>query len=143
MRVCLLVCIAFLAFGSEAAGGEGSAAATVYLNCWHRVGPPTYSAYYMAAAHPRVCTFWGVPSDLANLYSLRHLRWAHWGAATTRLTGQVRNTHPGMGGAPWSPISATLSRVRRGCRGVEFYTRMAFAATGVLALRLSAACRPA
>jgi hypothetical protein len=129
--------------GSETAVGKTPPARTVYLNCWHQVGPPTYSAYYEALEHPRACVIWGLPSDLADLYGLRGLRWTHWGSATTRLTGQVRNTHPGMGGAPWSPISATLSRVRRGCRGVAFYTRITFPESDVLAVRLSAACRPA
>src|SRR6185437_10761919 len=56
---------------------------TVYVNCWHQAPGPTFSAYFVARAHPRACTIWGSPEDLANENVLRHLQGRSWGRATT------------------------------------------------------------
>lgn len=51
----------------------------------------------------------GAREDLANENALRDLHWLSWGRSRTTLTGQVRNTQPGMA-APSGAMS------RRGCR---------------------------
>lgn len=114
----------------------------VYVNCWHQAPGPTLSGYFVARAHAGRCTLWGSPEDLADLYVLRHLRWRDWGRAVALLQGQVRNTHPEMGGPLWSPMTARLSRIRRGCDGYGFYTRMTFPGRSAATVRLSDACEP-
>lgn len=142
MRAAITAAV-LMAIGTAAPVGDAAPIPLVYVNCRHQVGAPTYSSYYTARAHPRTCVIWGVPSDLANLYTLRHLRWLGWGHATTPFTGEVRNTHPGMGGPLWSKISGRLSVIRRGCDGVRFYSRMTFPGSAASPVRLSDACRPA
>lgn len=117
-----------------------NAGGTVYVNCWHQAPGPTFSGYFVARAYPRTCTIWGSPEDLANENVLRHLQWRSWGGATTTLTGQMRNTHPGMGGPLWTAVTARLSRIRRGCDGDLFYTRMTFPHSDAAPERLSDAC---
>ncbi len=60
----------------------------MYVNCWHQAPGPAFSGYFVARAHPRTCTIWGSPEDLANENVLRLLRWRSWGRATTTLQGQ-------------------------------------------------------
>lgn len=117
-------------------------ASPVYVNCWHQAPGPTFSGYFVARAHPGRCTLWGSPEDLADLYVLRRLRWRNWGRARVLLQGQVRNTQPGMGGPLWGPMTARLSRIRYGCDGYRFYTRMTFPDRSVATVRLSDACEP-
>ena len=114
----------------------------VYVNCWHQAPGPTFSGYFVARLHPGRCTLWGSPEDLADLYVLRELRWRRWGRALVPFRGEVRNTHPGMGGPRWSSTTARLSRIRRGCDGDRFYTRMTFPERSVAPVRLSDACEP-
>jgi hypothetical protein len=64
------------------------------------------------------------------------------GHSATTFTGQVRNTHPGMGDPLWATVSGRLSGIRRGCEGILFYTRMTFPGSDVSPVRLSSACRP-
>jgi hypothetical protein len=95
-----------------AAGAEpvpGDPGGMVFVNCWHQARGPTFSGYFVARARPHNCIIWGSPEDLANENALRDLRWLSWGRTTTTLTGQVRNTQPGMGAR-----SGAMSR--RGCR---------------------------
>ena len=141
MRATFLFCLVLLA-GMSAFISRAAASTSVYVNCWHSVGAPTFLAFYTARAQPHACVIWGVPTDLADLYALRRLRWVGWGTATTTFTGQVRNTHPGMGGPLWSSISGRLSGIRRGCKGTFFYTRMTFPGSDAAPVRLSSACRP-
>lgn len=122
---------------------HGNAGATVYVNCWHQAPGPTFSGYFVARAHPGACTIWGSPEDLANENVLRHLQWRSWGQPRTTLTGQVRNTHPGMGGPLWTAVTARLSRIRRGCDGDHFYTRITFSHSSAAPERLSDSCEPA
>lgn len=115
---------------------------TVYVNCWHRASGPTFSDYLVARAHPRTCTIWGSPEDLANENALRRLRWLSWGQTTTTLRGQVRNSQPGMGGPLWGSVTARLSRIRRGCDGDRFYTRITFPDSKAAPELLSDSCDP-
>jgi hypothetical protein len=146
MRSTLVLATIVIA-ASVAASAFGDAIAPriqgqVYVNCWHRAPGPTFSGYFVATAHPRTCTIWGSPEDLAHQNVLRRLRWHRWGQAATSMAGQVRNTHPGMGGPFWTAVTARLSRVRRGCDDYLFYTRIAFPGSDASAERLSASCEP-
>lgn len=105
---------------------HSDAGGTVYVNCWHQAPAPTFSGYFVVRAHPRTCTISGSPVVLANENILRHLQWRSWGCAAATLTGQVRNTQPGMGGPLWTAVVARLSRIRRGCDGARYYTRITF-----------------
>lgn len=142
MRTGLLFCVVLVA-GMSAPVSQATAPRSVYVNCWHTGGAPTHSTFYTARAQPRSCVIWGMPTDLANLYTLRHLRWVDWGTVATTFTGQVRNTHPGMGGPLWSTVSGRLSGIHRGCEGISFYSRMTFPGSDIAPVRLSSACRPA
>ena len=125
---------------ADPAGSEENG--TVYVNCWHGAPGPTFSGYFVARTHPRTCTIWGSPEDLANENVLRRLRWRSWGRTTTTFQGQVRNTQPGMGGSLWGGVTARLSRIRRGCDGDRFYTRVTFPDSEAAAERLSDSCEP-
>ena len=126
---------------SAPALGE-AATAPVYVNYWHQAPGPTFSGYFVARAHPRTCTIWGTPEDLANENVLRNLRWRSWGRATAMLTGQIRNTHPGMGGPLWTSVTARLSRIRSGCDGDRFYTWLTFPHSQAAPEHLSLSCEP-
>ena len=128
------------AVGAEPAFGDPGG--MVYVNCWHQAPGPTFSGYFVARARPHNCTIWGSPEDLANENALRDLRWLSWGQTKTTLTGQVRNTQPGMGGPLWGDVMARLSRIRRGCDGDRFYTRITFPHSNAAPETLSDSCEP-
>jgi hypothetical protein len=128
------------AAGAEPAPGDPGG--MVYVNCWHQAPGPTFSGYFVARARPHNCIIWGSPEDLANENALRDLRWLSWGRTRTTLTGQVRNTQPGMGGPLWGDVTARLSRIRRGCDGDRFYTPITFPRSKAAPEMLSDSCEP-
>lgn len=101
-----------------------SSARHVFINCY-----PTASSVpnpaLLPRQHPRSCDIQGEPEDQANLLALRAARWSHWGSASTGATGRALDNHPGMGGPASVPVGVRLYRIRRGCRGHMYYTRVA------------------
>ena len=114
----------------------------VFVNCQHTLAGASFRSVFTARQHPTSCNIWGEPEDLANLFELRQAHWSGWGQRTARVSGRVLNTHPGMGGPASSPVNARLYRIRRGCLGLLFYTRVSFPRSNAATLILSAACKP-
>jgi hypothetical protein len=111
-----------------AAGGAANPRAPVFVNCGPPVGSPTLSV--VPRQHPRSCTIWGEPPDLANVVLLRRARWLGWGTASALATGRLLNTHPGMGGPSSYPVRVLLFRIRLGCDGQLYYTSAQVAVPG-------------
>jgi hypothetical protein len=102
-------------------------AAAVYINCQNRIatnGFPTQAL--IPLQHPSRCVVFGQPESLATLYPLVHAHWTAWGTATTTVNATWVNPSPREGGP--IPIRATAFRIRHGCGGRRFYTRIAFPA---------------
>jgi hypothetical protein len=114
----------------------------VFVNCQHTLRGASLRSVLTARQHPTSCNVWGEPEDLADLFELRQAHWNGWGERTASVSGRVLNTHPGMGGPASSPVNARLYRIRRGCLGLLFYTRVSFPHSNARTLVLSAACKP-
>jgi hypothetical protein len=112
----------------------------VYINCQNQIaanGFPTQAL--IPLQHPSRCVVFGQPESLATLYPLVHARWTAWGTARTTVNATWVNPSPREGGP--IPIRATAFRIRRGCDGRRFYTRIGFPGMPhAIVLHLSAAC---
>lgn len=100
----------------------------VFINCGPRVA--LASSAIVARQHPRKCDIWGEPPNVANLRLLRRARWSGWGTDSAVANGRLLNTQPGMGGPASYPARVRLFRIRRGCDGRRYYTRVQVAVPG-------------
>jgi hypothetical protein len=116
----------------------GASAAPVYVNCQDRRG------HLHAMQHPRNCDLQGLPPATANLIQLIDASWTHWGAGKTAAKGRIRANHGGeVEGEivfPAAPHEVGLSRIRRGCHGRLYYTRVRVLEGGG-GITLPASCR--
>jgi hypothetical protein len=130
------------ALGPTKTPPRGSATQGVYVNCQNESGDNGFPTQALVPLqHPSTCVVFGQPEDLASLYPLVHARWKGWGKGTTTANATWDNPSPREG--PPSPIRAKAFRIRPGCGGPHFYTRVAvpgFEHTSIV-LHLSAACR--
>lgn len=114
----------------------------VYINCQNRrevSGSLTQTL--IPLQHPRTCVVYGQPESISTLYPLVRAHWKGWGKATATVNAIWDNPSPREG--PPSPIRAKAYRIRRGCDGRRFYTRVSvpgFRHTTIV-LHLSAACK--
>jgi virginiamycin B lyase len=115
--------------------------AGVYINCQNRRevnGSLTQTL--IPLQHPRTCVIYGQPESISTLYPLVRAHWKGWGNATATVNAIWDNPSPREG--PPSPIRAKAFRIRSGCDGRRFYTRVSvpgFRHTTIV-LDLSAAC---
>jgi hypothetical protein len=114
----------------------------VYINCQNEFGANGFPTQALVPLqHPRRCVVFGQPESISTLYPLVRARWKGWGKATATVTATWDNPSPREG--PPSPIRAKAFRIRRGCDGRRFYTRVSvpgFRHTTIV-LQLSAACK--
>ena len=133
--------IAVDALGPTGPPPTGPVKTGVYINCQNKIGAnrlPTQTL--VPLQHPKTCVVFGQPESIATLYPLVHARWTGWANATTTVDATWDNPSP-REGSP-SPIRAKAFRIRRGCGGRRFYTRVAFpGAPHAIVLHLSAACK--
>ncbi|HKG02628.1 MAG TPA: hypothetical protein VKB03_05570 [Conexibacter sp.] len=136
----------FMAVGADdiavdALGPRPAPVTGVYINCQNRLtatGVP--SDALVPLQHPRRCVVFGQPESIATLYPLGDVRWSGWGDATATAKAIWHNPSPREG--PPSPIRVKAYRIRLGCAGRRFYTRVAVPGrTRPIVLRLSEACK--
>lgn len=113
----------------------------VYINCQNEIGANGFpTETLIPLQHPRTCVVFGQPESISTLYPLVHARWKGWGKATTTVNATWDNPSPREG--PPSPIQAKAFRIRRGCDGRRFYTRVAMPGIPhAIVLHVSAACK--
>ena len=135
----------FMPIGANdiAVDGLGAAAVPpqgVYVNCQNRIAHNGFpSETLVPLQHPRRCIVWGQPESIATLYPLGAVHWSRWGDATATAKAIWHNPSPREG--PPSPIRVKAFRIRIGCAGRRFYTRVAVPGlTRPIVLRLSEAC---
>jgi hypothetical protein len=94
------------------------------------VGPPAdYRVACVSAdgdrarARPGVCTILGLGFGDAGYWSLRDLRWHGWGTGRATAHGRHKSRPLDGGGAVSTPVSVSLTRLRRGCDERLWYTR--------------------
>jgi hypothetical protein len=136
----------FMAVGANdiAVDGLGPAAVPpqgVYINCQNRIARNGFpSETLVPLQRPRRCIVFGQPESISTLYPLGAVHWSRWGDATATAKAIWHNPSPGEGSP--SPIRVKAFRIRLGCAGRRFYTRVAVPGlTQPIVLRLSAACK--
>ncbi len=124
----------------DALGPKAVAPKGVYINCQNRYarnGLPSQAL--VPVRHPGKCVVFGQPESIASLYPLVHVRWHGWGTATATAKAIWDNPSPAEG--PPSPIRVKAFRIRLGCAGRRFYTRVAVPGIPhAIVLDLSEAC---
>lgn len=112
----------------------------VYINCQNKYGINGFPVQALVPLlHPRTCVVFGQPESIATLYPLVHAHWKRWGKATATVNAIWDNPSPREG--PPRPIRAKAFRIRLGCEGRRFYTRVAVPGfPQPIVLHLSAAC---
>lgn len=135
----------FLAVGAndiavDALGPQPAPSTDVYINCQNRLVHGFPSDTLVPLQHPKRCTVWGQPESIATLYPLGDVHWSGWGDATATAKAVWHNPSPREG--PPSPIRVKAFRIRLGCAGRRFYTRVAVPGLArPIVLRLSEACK--
>lgn len=144
MRRSVLAAAVFsiLALGGSAVSADASS--QVFVNC------QTFSSAagfgYRESVRPSACVLQGLPGGGVNESNLSGLHWSGWGTVFAVGTGVSHARHgeevEGRMIYPTMPTRIVLSRIRVGCGGRRFYTRMLFAGKyGEATYSLSAGCR--
>jgi hypothetical protein len=142
MRVKLFTAaLAMIAGASAVAVSGASALRPVYINCYPVSSSVAFPAF-LPRQHPSLCHIYGEPENEAHHLGLARAHWSHWGTSSATASGRALNNHPGMGGPASVPVQVRLYRIRRGCNGRLYYTRVEIkrgSSTGTL--RVTAGCK--
>jgi hypothetical protein len=133
----VVAAIGLASAGSVSANAGGG---QVFVNC-QTFGTGGFA--YRASVRPSVCVFQGLPASGAKEWNVTSLRWSDWGTSIAVAMGLYHYRHgeykEGKFVYPVVPIRIVLSRIRTGCGGHRFYTRVG---DGEHTNRLADTCAP-